>query len=63
MTMKKENIDKPKENVEMDSCIICKKPTIYPKDTNVDYRLYYIEGAGQLCPECYEIIYNQKPRA
>lgn len=49
--------------VEMDKCVICGKDTIYPKDLHIDYRLYYIEGAGQLCVDCYEINYNQIPRA
>lgn len=58
--MKKENVSKNKK--EMDLCIVCKKPTIYPKDKHIDHRLYYIEGAGQMCRECYEIIYNKNTK-
>lgn len=36
-----------------DKCILCEKETQYEFDVNVDYRIGYIEGAGQLCSECY----------
>ena len=50
----------PKE--EMDKCVFCNKETEYPKSLNIDYRLHYIEGAGQLCKECYDKIYNIKDK-
>ena len=37
---------------EMDVCIICNTITNEPKNKHVDYRLNYIEGAGQLCEKC-----------
>ena len=43
---------------EMDSCVSCGCETIYPKRMHIDYRFYYVEGAGQLCKECYEKIYK-----
>jgi NMD protein affecting ribosome stability and mRNA decay len=51
---------KTKKNAEMERCVSCGKPTNYSKNTNIEYRLYYIEGAGQLCSDCYNIIYNKK---
>jgi len=36
-----------------DKCIVCNAPTQYNKLDHVDYRLHYIEGAGQLCPDCF----------
>ena len=30
-------------------CITCKKETKYHKDDHIDFRLGYIEGAGQGC--------------
>jgi hypothetical protein len=36
-----------------DKCILCEKETQYEFDVNIDYRTGYIEGAGQLCTECY----------
>lgn len=42
---------------EKDKCIMCKKETEYTKNTHIDFRQYYIEGAGQLCKKCYNMIY------
>lgn len=38
----------PKEN-----CIICGKETTVDVSTHIDFRVGYVEGAGQLCTECY----------
>ena len=38
----------------IEKCISCGKDTEYTFDTHIDYRFGYIEGAGQLCKECYE---------
>ena len=34
-------------------CILCGKETTVDINTHIDYRTGYIEGAGQLCTECY----------
>lgn len=36
-----------------DTCILCGKETPYDFETHIDFRTGYIEGAGQLCHECY----------
>jgi len=36
-----------------DTCILCGIETQYEMDENIDYRTGYIEGAGQLCSECW----------
>lgn len=36
-----------------DLCIICGKETAYDFETHIDYRVGYVEGAGQLCFSCY----------
>lgn len=41
-----------------DKCVMCGKETKYDVDEHVDNRLYYIEGAGQLCEECYKSVYR-----
>ena len=41
-----------------DKCVSCKKETLYNKTDHVDYRLGYVEGAGQLCLDCYGEIYG-----
>ena len=39
---------------EMDECIVCGIETNEPKDKHIDFRVNYIEGAGQLCGKCIE---------
>lgn len=34
-------------------CIKCGKETAVDVNTHIDFRLGYIEGAGQLCAECF----------
>jgi len=36
-----------------EDCIMCGKKTTVAKTTHIDFRDGYIEGAGQLCPNCY----------
>jgi hypothetical protein len=43
---------KTKED-EFDHCILCKVETAYKRNTHVNMRIGYVEGAGQLCPNCY----------
>ena len=43
-----------------DKCVNCKRETLYDKETHVDFRLGYVEGAGQLCLDCWEVIYGIK---
>jgi hypothetical protein len=45
--------------MEKDHCILCGVETIYEKSTHVDMRLGYIEGAGQLCPKCFDAGTNR----
>ena len=40
-----------------DSCVSCKKETVYDKLDHVDQSLGYVQGAGQLCLDCYDLIY------
>ena len=43
-------------------CITCKKETKYDREEHIDYRVGYIEGAGQLCLDCYDEIYIKPNR-
>jgi hypothetical protein len=36
-----------------EDCILCDEKTTTLKTTHVDFRTGYIEGAGQLCRDCY----------
>ena len=40
-----------------DKCVMCGGKTPYDKDTHIDNRKYYIEGAGQMCEGCHTRIY------
>jgi len=42
-----------------DLCISCECETKYKHDTSIEYREYYIEGAGQMCKKCYDGIINK----
>tara|TARA_Y100000310_G_C20573524_1_gene759286 strand:- start:148 stop:342 length:195 start_codon:yes stop_codon:yes gene_type:complete len=41
-----------------DKCVSCDVETLYEKTDHIDFRLGYIEGAGQLCLDCYGEIYG-----
>lgn len=43
---------------EKDKCVKCNEPTKYTRDTPIHLREGYIEGAGQLCAECFRLIYS-----
>ena len=37
---------------ELESCVICGKPTSFKKGDDITFRYGYIQGAGQLCFTC-----------
>lgn len=41
----------------IEKCIRCNKPTPYDIDYPITQRRYYIDGSGQLCQSCYEVLY------
>jgi hypothetical protein len=41
-----------------ETCISCNKETNIPINLSIELREYYVEGAGQLCKNCYNKIYN-----
>ena len=48
-----------KDHVE--HCARCGVETKYTDDDPVEFRKYYIEGAGQLCEKCYAELYDKAP--
>ena len=45
------------EKKEKDSCVSCGTITQHNKLDHVDMRKYYIEGAGQMCYDCFMRVY------
>ena len=45
-----------------DKCVSCDKETIYNKEDHIDFRIGYIEGAGQLCLDCFDKIYGYESK-
>lgn len=43
-----------------ETCILCGKETTVDTNTHIDYRVGYIEGAGQLCISCYRKGINRE---
>ena len=41
----------------IDKCVMCGAKTEYTKDTPIDFRNNYVEGAGQMCQDCHTKIY------
>lgn len=40
----------------VDTCVLCDLPTQYRRDEPVALRHSYVEGAGQLCEECWRAM-------
>ena len=41
----------------MEQCVGCQKEVPIPVQTTIHQRLHYVEGAGQLCAQCYTATY------
>jgi len=48
------------DRTKMDKCVLCNADTPYTEHTHIDYRNFYVDGAGQLCGECYNKVYDNK---
>ena len=48
-----------KNNNQTEKCITCGKDTGISINTHVDFRKGYVEGAGQLCSECFTETYKK----
>ena len=45
-------------DVKYDNCVCCGKQSDEPETRSVEYRNYYVEGAGQLCENCFIEVYG-----
>ncbi len=47
-----------KEEVnKTEHCIVCGADTSIPKSYSIELRNFYVEGAGQLCGNCWDKVY------
>lgn len=46
-----------REENETDFCVSCGIDTGVHKETHLDHRAFYVQGAGQMCKTCYDDIY------
>lgn len=44
-----------------EGCVICGNITPYNINTSIYDRTGYIQGAGQLCSDCYKKVYQHPP--
>jgi hydrogenase maturation factor HypF (carbamoyltransferase family) len=49
-----------KEDIKFEKCVNCSAETDVPVDMPIDLRKNYVEGAGQLCPACYNKFYDTR---
>jgi hypothetical protein len=49
-----------KEKNMYETCVSCGEMVHVRKDTPIEQRFYYVEGAGQLCHDCYDYTYRSK---
>jgi hypothetical protein len=45
---------------EKDKCVSCGIETEFDRDEHIDFRTHYVEGAGQLCKECFDEIWDKR---
>ena len=46
--------------MEKELCVRCGKQTPYDQSTPVTVRRYFVEGTGQLCPDCSRRLYERE---
>lgn len=46
------------ENKKYERCVCCHRTVSILKDEVIDFRPFYIEGAGQLCYDCFHELYR-----
>ena len=48
------SVGKQKDEFDIyETCVMCGEETTTLKTTHIDFRYGYVEGAGQLCRQCY----------
>lgn len=47
---------------ETETCVICGGDTGVPKGLDISYRMYYVQGTGQLCDDCWDETFQTSRR-
>lgn len=47
------------KETQYENCICCHKKLNILKNEEIEFRPFYIEGAGQLCYDCYHELYRR----
>jgi len=61
----RESLDAQQEALQelsIEYCVLCGASTEYKRNDNINIRKWYVEGAGQLCEECYNRLYNNREK-
>ena len=53
-------VNQKEAGMEKEKCVRCGKETLYDQSTPVTVRRYFVEGAGQLCPDCWRKLYERE---
>jgi hypothetical protein len=51
------------DNMETEKCVMCGGDTKVARQSYVDERAFYVEGAGQLCRDCWYITYEMEKQS
>lgn len=49
-----------KDHEVFEKCVSCHVVTGTPKTLDISQRLYYIDGAGQMCRDCWDVLFPPK---
>lgn len=52
--------DSKKFDNKYETCVCCYKKIKIFKNEEIEFRPFYIEGAGQLCYDCYHELYTKR---
>ncbi len=54
---------KTEQEAQWETCVCCHRKIRVVPDQPIEFRAFYIEGAGQLCYDCYQEIYGNRKRS
>lgn len=46
--------------METELCVSCWIDTKVLRNLHVDFREHYVEGVGQLCKECWDVVFYKQ---